>query len=173
MAKNKLRLYVICSFRAPKEGGNPDPYHWGLASGPKNGGMNGMLLYHVRNIPTAQGVQWQFEEPPRNLSTGPTPAMLTLTAVAKIENLECLEQIIRTVPINANAAWNVFNCQMWVEQVLAAVVADHRCVGTNAIPANWATLHQQCTSFSYPIRQMRIQGQPLPTPRPIQDLIPA
>lgn len=98
--------------------------------------MNGMLLYHVRNIPTAYGVQWQFEEPPRNLSTGPTPAMLTFTAVAKIVNLARLEQVIRTVPVNANTAWNVFNCQIWVKQALATIVVDGRCVGTNAIPAN-------------------------------------
>ncbi|KLO94421.1 uncharacterized protein LW93_8842 [Fusarium fujikuroi] len=67
MVKNKPRLYVVCFFRAPQEGGNPDPYHWGLASGPKDGGMDGMLLYHVRNIPTSQGIHWQFEEPPRDL----------------------------------------------------------------------------------------------------------
>ncbi|KAI1371664.1 hypothetical protein F4677DRAFT_450150 [Hypoxylon crocopeplum] len=172
MVKNKPRLYVVCFFRAPQEGGNPDPYRWGLASGPKGGGMNDRLLYHVRNIPTAEGVQWQFEEPPRYLSIGLTPAMLTFTAVAKIRNLECLKQVIRTVPINANASWKVFNCHMWVEQALAAVVGYHRCVGTNAIPVDWATLHQQCTSFSDPIRQMGVQGQPLSTPRPIQNLIP-
>lgn len=149
---------IVCFFRAPQGGGNPDLYHWGLASGPKGGEMNGMLLYHVRNIPTAQGVQWQFEEPPRNLSAGPTPGMLTFTAVAKIKHLARLEQVIRTVPIDPNATWNSFNCQMWVEQALAAIIADSGSVGTNAIPANWATLHQQCTSFSDPIRQMRIQG---------------
>lgn len=173
MVKDKPRLYVVCFFRAPQAEGNPDPYHWGLSSGPKGGGMNGMLLYHVRNIPTAYGVQWHFEEPPRNLSTGPTPAMLTFTAVAKIANSARLEQVIRTVPINANADWRVFNCQTWVEQALATIVADGNCVGTNAVPANWAILHQQCTLFSDPIREMRIQGQPLPTPRPIQNLVPA
>ncbi|KAG9500455.1 hypothetical protein J7337_008934 [Fusarium musae] len=93
MVKNKPRLYVVCFFRTPQEGGNPDPYHWGLASGPKDGGMEGMVLYHVRNIPTSQGVHWQFEEPPRDLSSGPTPAMLTFTAVAKIENLRRLEEV--------------------------------------------------------------------------------
>ncbi|KAH8668648.1 hypothetical protein BX600DRAFT_435171 [Xylariales sp. PMI_506] len=172
MVRNKPRLYVVCFFRAPQDGGNPDPYHWGLASGPKGGGMDNMLLYHVRNIPTGQGVQWQFEEPPRNFSTGPTPSMLTFTAIAKIEDLQRLEQVIRAVPIDASAVWSVFNCQMWVERAVAAIVEDQKCVGTNAIPANWATLHQRCTSFSDPIRQMRIEGQNLPTPRPMQDLIP-
>ncbi|KAF5668740.1 hypothetical protein FCIRC_9512 [Fusarium circinatum] len=124
MVKNKPRLYLVCFFRTPQEGGNPDPYHWGLASGPKDGGMDGMLLYHVRNIPTSQGIHWQFEEPPRNLSSGPTPAMLTFTAVAKIENLRRLEEVIRAVPIETSAVWTVFNCQMWVEQALAAVVGD-------------------------------------------------
>ncbi|TPX18632.1 uncharacterized protein E0L32_002489 [Thyridium curvatum] len=173
MTRNKPRLYVVCFFRTPQQGGNPDPYHWGLASGPKGGGMDGMLLYHVRNIPTAQGVQWQFEDPPRNLSSGPTPAMLTFTAVAKIEDLERLEQVLRDVPINTAAAWDVFNCQIWVEQALAAVMGDGRCVGTNAIPADWTVLHQQCTSFSDPIRQMRVQGETLPSPRPMQNLLPS
>ncbi|KAF5600053.1 uncharacterized protein FTJAE_13270 [Fusarium tjaetaba] len=173
MVKNKPRLYVVCFFRTPQEGGNPDPYHWGLASGPKDGGMEGMVLYHVRNIPTSQGVHWQFEEPPRDLSSGPTPAMLTFTAVAKIENLRRLEEVVRAVPIETSAVWTVFNCQMWVEQALAAIVGDQRCVGTNAIPANWAVLHQQCTSFSEPFREMRRQGQLLPTPRPMQNLLPS
>lgn len=135
--------------------------------------MDGMLLYHVRNIPTSQGIHWQFEAPPRDLSSGPTPAMLTFTAVAKIENLRRLEEVIKAVPIETSAVWTVFNCQMWVEQALAAVVGDQRCVGTNAIPADWAILHQQCTSFSDPFREMRGQGQPLPAPRPMQNLLPS
>ncbi|KAG9229456.1 hypothetical protein BJ875DRAFT_342206, partial [Amylocarpus encephaloides] len=133
MARNKPRLYVVCFFRAPRPGGNPDPYHWGLASGPPNGAMDGMVLYHVRNIPTANGVQWQLEVPARDLSTGPTPGMLTFTTVAKIIDLAHLEQVMSSVPVNANAAWNVFNCQIWVEQALATIVADGGCVGTNAI----------------------------------------
>jgi len=171
MVSNKPRLYVVCIFRAPRPEGNPDPYHWGLASGPANGGMNGMVLYHTRNIPTANGVQWQLEQPPRDLSSGPTPGMLTFTTVAKITNLARLEQVIRSVPVDANAAWTIFNCQTWIAHALATILADRRCVGTNAIPADWAALHQRCTSSSGPYRQMRLQGQALPTPRPIQDLL--
>jgi len=171
MVSNKPRLYVVCFFRSPQPGGNPDPYHWALASGPKNGGMDGMVLYHVRNIPTANGVQWQLETPPRDLSSGPTPGMLTFTVVAKIINLTRLEQVLSSVPVDANAAWDTFNCQIWVAQALAAILADGGCVGTNSIPTNWASLHQQCTSFSDPYRQMRIQGQALPAPRPMQSLL--
>ncbi|KAI8965189.1 hypothetical protein F5Y11DRAFT_362239 [Daldinia sp. FL1419] len=171
MVKNKPRLYVVCFIRG-SEGGNPDPYHWALASGPKGGGINGMFLYHVRNVQRGGNVEWEFEEPPRNLSVRRPLTMLTLTVVAKIENLERLEKVIRDVPVDNNASWAAFNCQIWVEQALAAIVKDRRCVGTNAIPADWATLHQQCTSFSDPIRQTVVQGQSPPDPIPIQDLMP-
>jgi len=62
--------------------------------------MNGMLLYHVLNQPTPNGVQWKLEEPFRDLSTGPTPSMLTFTAVAKITDLARLQQVIQNVPVD-------------------------------------------------------------------------
>jgi hypothetical protein len=171
MVKNKPRLYIVCFFRAPKATRNPDRYHWGLASGRKGNMTDGILLYHMRNTITADGVRWQFEEPPRNLSPSNSTDLLTYTAVAKIIDVERLEQICRAIPIDADATWEVFNCQTWVERAIAAIVADGGCVGTNAIPAEWTRLRDQCISFSDPVRQLFIQGKPIPQPRPTQQLI--
>lgn len=169
--RNKQRLYIVNFFRIPTPGQNPDPYHWALTSGPKSGSMNGMLLYHVRNRMTPTGVQWIFEEPFRNLSNGPTPSLLALTAVAKITDLARLQRVIQSVPIDPNAVWQTFNCKTWVEQALQAIVLDGGCIGMNVLGNGWETLEQQCEMFANPIRQMRVAGQELPDPRPLQDLL--
>jgi hypothetical protein len=171
MTRNKPRLYIACLFRAPKPNGNPDKYHWALASGREGDIASGMLLYHVRNTITANGVQWKFEDPPRDLSKGGAAELLTLTAVGKIIDLPRLEKICRSLSINSEAAWDVFNCQTWVEQVLAAIAADGQCVGTNAIPADWTRLRQRCIVFADPFRQLHIRGQDSPNPRPTQNLM--
>lgn len=171
MNGNKQRLYIVNFFRTPTAGGNPDSYHWGLSSGPKGGSMNGMVLYHVRNLPTSNGVQWILEDPFRDLSTGPTPATLTFTAIAKITDLARLQQVIRNVPIDVDATWETFNCKIWVERALQAITEDGRCIGTNVFGNGWATLEQQCEDFANPFREMRTAGQELPVPRPIQDLV--
>ncbi|EPE34309.1 hypothetical protein GLAREA_10003 [Glarea lozoyensis ATCC 20868] len=171
MFKNKPRLYVVCFFRAPKATGNPDRYHWALASGRKGDMTNGKLLYHVRTTISADGVRWQLEEPPRKLSPSNSTDLLTYTAVAKIIDLGRLEQICGAIPIEIDAPWEVFNCQTWVERALAAIVADGACIGTNAIPSEWTTLRDQCISFSDPVRQLFIQGKNIPQPRPTQQLI--
>ena len=102
-----------------------------------------MLLYHVRNQPTPNGVQWILEEPFRDLSTGPTPSTLTFTAVAKITDLARLQQVIRNVPVDAHAAWQTFNCRTWVEHALRAIAQDGgrmfwetggRCWSSSVIP---------------------------------------
>jgi len=129
-----------------------------------------MLLYHVLNRPTPNGVQWMLEQPFRDLSSGPTPSMLTLTAVAKITDLARLQQVIQNVPVDANAPWQTFNCRMWVGRALEAIALDGGCIGTNVLNG-WARLEEQCEIFADPIRQMRIIAQPLPVPRPLQDLV--
>ncbi len=94
-----------------------------------------------------------------------------LTAVAKITDLARLQQVIQNVPADANAEWQTFNCKTWVEHALRAIAQDGGCIGTNVLGNGWATLEQQCDNFASPIRQMRIAGQELPAPRPVQDLV--
>jgi hypothetical protein len=172
MGGNKNRLYIVNFFRAATQGGNPDPYHWALAGGPKGGSMNGLLLYHVRNQITPDGVQWILEEPFRDLSTGPTPSTLTFTAVAKITDLARLQQVIQNVPMNTNAQWQTFNCRMWVKNALQTIAADGECIGTNVLAdSGWASLEQLCVKFADPIRQLRVAGKELPSPRPVQNLV--
>ena len=171
LSDNKPRLYIVNFARTTTEGNNPDPYHWGLTSGPKDGNTIGMLLYHVRNVYSSNGVQWIREEPPRDLSPGPTPLTLTFTAVAKITDLARLQQVIRNVPVDADAPWTTFNCRIWVEKALQAIAQDGGCIGTNVLGKGWAVLEQQCDTFAKPYRQMLVDGKGLPAPRKIQNLV--
>jgi hypothetical protein len=90
-----------------------------------------------------------------------------------LSDLARLQHVIRNVPIDVNAGWQSFNCRtrIWVGLALRAIEQDGGCIGTNVLDGpGWAAL-QQCENFANPIRQIRMGGQDLPDPRPVQDLV--
>ena len=96
--------------------------------------------------------------------------MLTFTLVAKIIDLQRLQNVIINVPIDAKATWETFNCQTWVQNAVAAIAADG-CLGTNVLAQGWPALYTQCVTFSEPYRLARMRSQDLPDPRPCQNLV--
>jgi hypothetical protein len=99
--------------------------------------------------------------------------MLTFTSVAKITDLARLQQVIRNVPVDVDAKWQSFNCRIWVDRALRAIIQDGGCIGTNVLEngPGLEALQQQCEDFANPFRQIRLGGQDLPDPRPIQNLV--
>lgn len=100
-------------------------------------------LYHAREkyVRESQSYEWFFEECKCDLL--PTIKMLVRILVAKVENIQRLEQILRTTPIrHEEAGWN---CVFWVREALEKLKADKEALGTSVV--EWATVRDTAMKY--------------------------
>ncbi|KAA8618942.1 hypothetical protein A1F94_005562 [Pyrenophora tritici-repentis] len=113
--------------------GKEDTYHWALVVGPKNqkeekqGDQGKGTRYHAKHGITAEGqMEWLFEE--KKTSMLPTSALLVRVLIAKVENKDRLQSILRNTPFKQGVVG--WNCVAWVQEALQSLEADGKALGT-------------------------------------------
>ncbi|KFY40704.1 hypothetical protein V494_03366 [Pseudogymnoascus sp. VKM F-4513 (FW-928)] len=145
MPSNKDRLYVALYARggAPTMPGKEDTYHWALLVGPKNEVEGGQgTRYHAKERLGADGqMQWIFEELPVSLQA--TNMLLVRVRIGKVEKLDRLVDIIRTVPIRqGEQGWN---CVSWVKESLESIRGDGKALGTSV--TEWRKVRDEAMAY--------------------------
>jgi len=85
------------------------------------------MRYHAKQAITGPGtVEWVFGKKKTSLLA--TSALLVRVLIAKVENRDRLESILRNVPTRQDiAGWN---CIGWVKEALQSLEADRKALGT-------------------------------------------
>ncbi|KAF2455783.1 hypothetical protein BDY21DRAFT_288730 [Lineolata rhizophorae] len=149
VSSNKPRLYVALYARG---GAEQDTYHWALVSGPKKetDGSWGKR-HHVRQqlyIASDQHhTRWEYEE--LGIPTAPTRMILVRVMVAKIVQLDRMEQILRGLPtVQNDPTWT---CRLWVRDAVARLAAEG-VLGTSITA--WTTIEHTTRQY---VRQKKDQ----------------
>ena len=83
--------------------------------------------YHAKEFITGQGVSaWQFEE--RGTTLAATSMLLVRVMIAKVENKDRLNNIMRNTPVRQGVTG--WNCVSWVQEALQSLEADKKVLGT-------------------------------------------
>ncbi|EPE31260.1 hypothetical protein GLAREA_12563 [Glarea lozoyensis ATCC 20868] len=87
--------------------GGEDQYHWALIVGPKQENETATgWRYHARERMAGKGgSKWYFEE--RDIGVVATSMLLVRILVGKVEKMERIQALLRTVPIRSSEpGWN-------------------------------------------------------------------
>ncbi|EGX94146.1 hypothetical protein CCM_02417 [Cordyceps militaris CM01] len=127
MPSDKPRLYLALYAR----GG--DGYHWALLVGPKHEDQNTRATrYHAKQHLT----KWQYNEV--NISTAATNMILIRIFAAKVQNMDRVESIMRSVPVRPNVpGWT---CRSWVTEAYEKLRSDGKALSTCP---DWETLSER------------------------------
>ncbi|KND91711.1 hypothetical protein TOPH_03812 [Tolypocladium ophioglossoides CBS 100239] len=126
MPSDKNRLYLALYAR----GGQG--YHWALLVGPKYEGVNSRgKRYHAKQ----QMHQWRYDE--LDIPMAATNMILVRVLAAKVKKMDCLESIMRSVPVRPDVpGWT---CRSWVEEAYRTLQSDGKAIGPCP---DWETLSE-------------------------------
>jgi len=135
MPVDKDRLYIAL-YPSGVVNNEERKYHWAFLIGPKveNAAQVPGRRCHVKNRlnpnPDGPGSLWQYEETElQNVQN--TNTLLIRVMIGKVENLERLLGIFRSIPVVQNdPGWR---CRSWCANALAAIAKDGKAVGTSVL----------------------------------------
>ncbi|KAH0336342.1 hypothetical protein KCU81_g8583, partial [Aureobasidium melanogenum] len=140
MPSGKPRLYVAL-YPSGVSNNEERKYHWAFLIGPKSENAREVpgVRHHVTN---PAHVGWQYEKADL-ANVRMTNNLLARIAIAKIEDVERLEAILKSVPVVQNDSnWR---CRTWIASALAEIEKDGKAVGTAVL--DWKEIEETARRY--------------------------
>jgi len=97
--------------------------------------------FHAKELMTVEGYKWEFEE--QTISIAPTRMLLVRIMIGKVEKLDKVLQIIRSIPIRPDReGWN---CVGWIQEALEALGVEKKAMGTSVM--DWKTVRDTAMEY--------------------------